>query len=89
MSDRKPAPRQSRRIGAAALMLCLAGPGLAEPLKPVLKALDVFELQWVGDPQISPDGRSIAYVRMNFDIKTDRPRGAVWLVGVDGKQSRP
>jgi dipeptidyl aminopeptidase/acylaminoacyl peptidase len=54
-----------------------------------LKPLDVFELQWASDPQISPDGRSIAYVRMNFDIKTDRPRGVVWLVGADGRHSRP
>ena len=39
------------------------------------------------DPEISPDGRSIAYVRMGFDIKTDRPRGTIWLVGADGKNA--
>jgi acylaminoacyl-peptidase len=60
-----------------------------QTVKPVLKPLDVFDLQWVSDPQISPDGRSIAYVRMSFDIKTDRPRGVVWLIGVDGKHARP
>ena len=43
----------------------------------------------MADPQISPDGRSIAYVRMGFDIKTDRARGTIWLVGVDGKNERP
>ena len=53
--------------------------------KPAFKPLDVFDLQWVSDPQVSPDGRSIAYVRMSFDIKTDRPRGVIWLVGADGK----
>ncbi len=26
---------------------------------------------------------------MGFDIKTDRPRGTIWLVGVDGKNERP
>jgi dipeptidyl aminopeptidase/acylaminoacyl peptidase len=49
----------------------------------------VFDLQWVADPQISPDGRSIAYVRMSMDIKTDRPRGVIWLTGIDGKHARP
>jgi acylaminoacyl-peptidase len=49
----------------------------------------VFDLQWVADPQISPDGRSIAYVRMTMDVKTDRPRKVVWLIDVDGKHARP
>ena len=31
---------------------------------------DVFDLQWVEDPQIRPDGRAIAYVRMSYDIMT-------------------
>ena len=26
---------------------------------------------------------------MGFDIKTDRPRGMIWLVGADGKHARP
>ena len=57
--------------------------------KSVLKPLDVFDLQWVADPEIAPDGRSIAYVRMRMDIKSDRPRGAIWLTGIDGKHARP
>ncbi|HTV98505.1 MAG TPA: S9 family peptidase [Steroidobacteraceae bacterium] len=62
--------------------------GNASP-RPVFKSADVFDLQWASDPQIAPDGRSIAYVRMAMDIKTDRPRGAIWLVSADGKQTRP
>src|ERR1700674_3166189 len=83
-------PRLRPRIGVAALLLFML-PALcvAQKVKPVLKPLDVFDLQWVSDPQISPDSRSIAYVRMGFDIKTDRPRGVVWLIGVDGKHARP
>jgi dipeptidyl aminopeptidase/acylaminoacyl peptidase len=71
------------------LALSLAAPALAQSSKPAFKPLDVFDLQWVADPQVSPDGRNIAYVRMGFDIKTDRARGAVWLVGADGKNERP
>jgi dipeptidyl aminopeptidase/acylaminoacyl peptidase len=61
----------------------------AEAVKPPLKPIDIFDLQWAADPEISPDARSIAYVRMQFDIKTDRRRGQVWLVGIDGTRSRP
>jgi VCBS repeat-containing protein len=70
-------------------LLAAATQAHADSAKPVLKGSDVFELQWVSDPEISPDGRSIAYVRMTMDIKTDRPRGVIWLVGVDGKHARP
>ena len=73
----------------AAWLVARAPAQAAELSKPVLKAGDVFDLQWVADPQISPDGRSIAYVRMSMDIKTDRPRGVVWLTGIDGKHARP
>jgi dipeptidyl aminopeptidase/acylaminoacyl peptidase len=77
-------------IGAAVLLFfTLPAPGVAQTAKPAFKPLDVFDLQWASDPQISPDGRSIAYVRMSFDIKSDRSRGAVWLVGTDGKRARP
>src|ERR1700722_14711000 len=98
MNDRSAMQRTSRRrLGgatlamaassmAALLLFVASAPATAQA---ALKPLDVFDLQWVGDPEISPDGRSIAYVRMSFDIKTDRPRGVIWLVGADGKHARP
>jgi dipeptidyl aminopeptidase/acylaminoacyl peptidase len=91
MNDRKsPRPAPRLQIGVAVLSLfALLAPCIAQTAKPVLQPLDVFDLQWVSDPQISPDGRSIAYVRKSFDVKTDRPRGTIWLVGVDGKHARP
>jgi dipeptidyl aminopeptidase/acylaminoacyl peptidase len=79
------------QLGAVVVFLSTAlwAPSFAQLPKPPLKPLDVFDLQWASDPQVSPDGRSIAYVRMNFDIKTDRARGVIWLVGADGKHPRP
>ena len=76
-------------IVLAATSLLAAPRAQADPTKPAFKANDVFDLQWVADPQISPDGRSIAYVRMSMDIKTDRQHGVVWLVGADGRHARP
>lgn len=45
-------------------------------------ALDVFALESAGDPQLSPDGRSIVYVRRVADIMTDRYRSSIWIVDV-------
>jgi dipeptidyl aminopeptidase/acylaminoacyl peptidase len=89
-----PSKRRAPAAGALGLAMLLAaaafsGSSAAESVKPVLKPIDVFDLQWVADPQISPDGRSIAYVRMRMDIKTDKPRGVIWLTGIDGKHARP
>ena len=88
---------QCRRAGRSAVALYLTAlllpsavfPGVAEPAKPALKPIDVFDLEWVADPQISPDGRRIAYVRMSMDLKTDRPREVIWLVDSEGGHARP
>src|SRR5277367_2631981 len=84
-----PARNISMRRLIALLLFAAIAPSLAQGSKPSLQPLDVFDLQWAADPQISPDGRSIAYVRMSYNIKTDRPRGSIWVVGVDGKNERP
>jgi Tol biopolymer transport system component len=50
---------------------------------------DLFNLEVASDPQISPDGRTIAYVRKSNDIMTDKARLTVWLVDVASGQQRP
>ena len=51
--------------------------------------MDVFALEWASDPQISPDGAQVAYVRQSFDIKSDSRRRLIWLVDRDGGNHRP
>ena len=50
---------------------------------------DLFGLEWASDPQISPDGHTIAYVRKSNDIMTDRARSAIWLIDVASGQQTP
>lgn len=50
---------------------------------------DVFQLEYVSDPQISADGNKIVYVRNFFDIMTDRKRSNLWIINFDGSGSRP
>ena len=42
--------------------------------------MDVFELEWVSDPQVSPDGETIVYVRRSNDIMKDRVRSNLWQI---------
>jgi len=50
---------------------------------------DLFNLEVATDPQISPDGRTIAYVRKSNDIMTDKARSTIWLIDVASGQQRP
>jgi dipeptidyl aminopeptidase/acylaminoacyl peptidase len=50
---------------------------------------DVFDLELVKDPQISPDGGRIVYVRGSMDIMKDQPRTNLWIIDVDGADHRP
>ncbi len=53
------------------------------------QATDVFGLEWAADPQISPDGRQVAYVRRGFDLRQDKGQSAIWLVDTAGDGHRP
>lgn len=54
-----------------------------------MEMLDIFNLEYVSDPQISPDGQKIIYVRNFKDIMTDRNLTNLWIASFDGSQNRP
>ena len=54
-----------------------------------LELTDIFSLEYVSDPQISPDGTRIIYVRNFKDIMTDRNLSNLWIVNFDGTHNRP
>src|SRR6202045_2323427 len=54
-----------------------------------LTAMDEFQLQLPTDPQISPDGKRIAYVRRFADPMTDKRYSNLWVINADGTDQRP
>jgi len=54
-----------------------------------LELLDIFNMEYVSDPQISPDGSKIVYVRNFKDVMTDRNLSNLWIVNFDGSNNRP
>jgi len=54
-----------------------------------LTAMDEFQLQAATDPQISPDGKKIVYVRRFADPMTDRRYSNLWIINADGAEHRP
>ena len=49
----------------------------------------VFDIEYGADPQISPDGETIVYVRRSMDKLTDRDRGDLWTIDVKSGDHRP
>jgi len=54
-----------------------------------LQAEDLFELQYATDPQVSPDGSRVVYVRAINDVMIDDTRANIWLATTDGTGHRP
>ena len=54
-----------------------------------LELLDVFNLEYVSDPQISPDGEKIVYVRNFKDVMTDKNHSNLWIINFNGTNNRP
>ena len=59
----------------------------AEPR--VFSDIDVFDIEYADDPQVSPDGSRVAYVRTSMDVMIDRTRRSIWVVDMDGDNHRP
>ena len=61
----------------------------ADAPNPIFSGRDLFDLSAASDPQISPDGRFVAYVRRSADIMTDKARSSIWLINVATGEQRP
>ncbi|MCL6741779.1 S9 family peptidase [Sphingomonas sp. RB56-2] len=85
----------SRSLTALALMLfatSLPAPALSAPAEsanPLFSGRDLFNLSAASDAQISPDGRTVAYVRRSADIMTDKIRSSIWLINIGSGEQRP
>jgi dipeptidyl aminopeptidase/acylaminoacyl peptidase len=56
--------------------------------KRAITEMDLFKFVWIADPQISPDGSRVAFVRVWVNQKADRYDTALWIVPTSGGPSR-
>ena len=71
-----------------ALLLLSPDIALSDDIRP-FDRMDVFGLEWVSDPQISPNGKRIAYARNGMDVLSDGKWSRLWLVDTDGGNNTP
>lgn len=52
------------------------------------RPIEMFDLEFASDPEISPDGSRVVFVRNFNDIMKDRKRSNLWIVNLDGSELR-
>ncbi|VVT28474.1 Acyl-peptide hydrolase [Sphingomonas aurantiaca] len=79
-----------------ALLLLAATPAVAQQPAPIPDApsrsftgSDLFGLTIAADPQISPDGKTIVFVRRTGDVMTDKMQSSLWLIDVASGRQTP
>lgn len=75
------------KIFAVILILGCCSFAVAE--KQNLQIEDEFQLEVASDPQISPSGNVVVYVRQFSDSKTDKRYSNLWIVDTNGINHRP
>src|SRR5579862_8717453 len=78
----------SRSSLAAAFTLLSIASLHAQGAKRSLSLDDLARIKTVGDPQCSPDGKSVAFTVSTTDMKEDKTSSHVWTIDFDGKNER-
>lgn len=73
------------RIAAAAALLVAATAPLSAQKRGITEQ-DLLQFVWVADPQISPDGTQVAFVRVSVDAKGDSYDTSLWIARTDGAE---
>jgi dipeptidyl aminopeptidase/acylaminoacyl peptidase len=60
---------------------------VAQIPKRLITETDMFRFVWIGNPQISPDGSRVAFVRVSVDEKKTGYDTAIWSVGTSGNDA--
>src|SRR5918998_6502194 len=68
------------------IVVSLAAPALAQ--KRNITEKDLFNFVWIGDPQVSPDGARVAFVRTTVNDRKEGYNTALWLVETATGQTR-
>jgi dipeptidyl aminopeptidase/acylaminoacyl peptidase len=55
--------------------------------KRLISEKDLFNFVWIGDPQLAPDGRRVAFTRVTVDGKRTGYETSIWIADTNGKEA--
>ena len=65
-------------------LMARASNGATPVAKRNITEKDLFDFIWIGDPQLSPDGLRVAYVRVTVNEKKEGYKTSIWTVATAG-----
>jgi dipeptidyl aminopeptidase/acylaminoacyl peptidase len=74
-----------RNAAVLVVLVLFTTPALAQ--KRGISEHDLFKFVWVADPQISPDGARVAFVRVTVDEKNDQYQTDIWIAPTDASEA--
>lgn len=77
-----------KRSIASILVVFLALAVSAAAQKRTISEKDLFDFVWVGDPQISPDGSKVAFVKVTVNAAKTNYDTSIWMVSTGGGEPR-
>ncbi len=84
--------KHNMRPSIALFFLAIVIPllGQVQEKKPrPLEVDDLFSIQRVGNPHISPDGQWVAYTVGSTDLEKDKSETRVWMIPASGGEAIP
>src|SRR6266404_9198233 len=74
-------------LGLMILTVSAAAPAQPPSTPRGIMAEDYFSFEFISDPNISPDGKLVAYVLTKIDRAQNRRNSSIWMVATDGSRA--
>src|ERR1700726_3214744 len=74
------------RAFAPCLLVLVASLATAFAQKRNITEKDLWDFVWIGDPQVSPDGSRVAFVRVTVSEKKEGYNTSIWSVPTSGEE---
>ncbi|MCO6509835.1 MAG: S9 family peptidase [Aridibacter famidurans] len=77
------------KLASLIALLLLTAVSFSQDSKRPIEIDDFFSMKNVGNPQVSPDGKWIAYTLSTTDLKKDKSETRIWMVPAAGGDAIP
>jgi dipeptidyl aminopeptidase/acylaminoacyl peptidase len=78
----------AKRLSITILVLCFSAiAAVAQPAPRGITPEDYYAFEFLSDPNISPDGKLVAYTVTKVDRAQNRRNTSVWMVATDGSRA--
>ena len=80
-------PIKALSLTAVVVCFCVVTLTVSAPAPRGITPEDYYSFEFISDPQISPDGKLVAYVLTKVDRKQNRRNSSIWMTATDGSHA--